>query len=168
MAASVKWAWPAAAVAAFAFLIALAVQGGRPDILVDFKPSGLLTAFTAEDAREIDIVAGADRRRFVRDGERWKASPEVAQRIDAGLRLLRNSGPMRVLSAEEVAQVPPSEYALGADSLKVSIRPAKGAAFVIQFGGHNPLGLARYAKVDGVAGIALLPAYVAEAWEQVR
>jgi hypothetical protein len=43
-----------------------------------------------------------------------------------------------------------------------------GAAFVILFGGTNPLGASRYAKVDGEAGIALLPTYVAEAWEQVR
>ena len=42
------------------------------------------------------------------------------------------------------------------------------AAFVILFGGTNPLGASRYAKVDGEAGVALLPTYVAEAWEQVR
>jgi hypothetical protein len=163
-----KWAWPAAAVAAFAFLVGLATHGGRPDLLVDFKPSGLLKAFTPEQAQEIEIVTGADRRRYVRNGERWTASPEAAQQIEDGLRLLRNSGPMRVLSADEVAKVPPADYALGTDSLRVSIRPAKGAAFVIQFGGRNPLGSARYATIDGEAGIALLPAYVAEAWERVK
>jgi hypothetical protein len=163
-----KWAWWAAAVAAFGFLVGLALQGGRPDLLVDFKPTGLLKAFTPEQAREIEIVAGADRRRYLRDGERWNTSPEVAQRLEDGLRLLRNSGPMRVLSAEEVAKVPPADYALGTDSLRVSIRPANGAAFVIQFGGRNPLGSARYARVDGETGIALLPAYVAEAWERVK
>ncbi|HSH99173.1 MAG TPA: hypothetical protein VLA02_01130 [Reyranella sp.] len=163
-----KWAWWAAAVAAFAFLVGLAMHGSRPDLLVDFKPTGLMKSFTPEEAREVEIVAGVDRRRYERDGERWKTSPEIARRIDEGLRLLRNSGPMRVLSSEEVAKVPASDYALGADSLRVSVRSAKGAAFVIQFGGRNPLGSARYARVDGEAGIFLLPAYVAEAWEQVK
>jgi hypothetical protein len=163
-----RWAWPAAAALAFAFLIGLALQGSRPDLMVQFKPTGLLTTFLPEEAREVEIARGTDRKRFLRDGDRWNIAPEMAERLDAGLRLLRTSGPMRVLSAEEVARASPSEYALGPDSLKVSIRPASGAAFVIQFGGRNPLGSARYAKVDGEAGLFLLPTYVAEAWEQVR
>jgi hypothetical protein len=73
-----------------------------------------------------------------------------------------------VLSAEEITRVPPSEYALGPDSPRITIRPQSGAAFVIVFGGRNPLGSARYAKIDGTAGVVLLPAYVAETWEQVR
>jgi hypothetical protein len=162
-----RWAWPAAAVAAFALLVGLALHGGRPDILVDYKPAGLLS-FAPEQAREIEIAAGAERKRFVRDGDRWNAPPETAARLDAGLRLLRNAGPLRVLTVDEVARVPASEYALGADSLRVTIRPAEGAAFGVQFGGRNPLGSARYARIDGAAGIALLPAYVAEVWEQVR
>jgi len=162
-----RWGWITAAAAAFVFLIGVAMHGGRPDIMVQFKPSGLLTAFGPEEAREIEVVKGADRRRFVRDGDRWDAPPATAERLEAGLRMLRNAGPMRVLSADEVARVPPSEYALGPDSLKVSIQPAKGAAFIIQFGGRNPLGSARYAKVDGEAAVALLPSYVAEAWEQL-
>ena len=38
---------------------------------------------------------------------------------------------MRGLSAEEVARVPPSEYALEADSLRITVRPQSGAAFVV-------------------------------------
>jgi len=162
-----RWAWPAAAALAFAFLVGLALHGSRPDIMVQFKPGGLM-AFAPEQAREIEIRRGADRKRFVRNGERWEAPVETAERLEAGLRLLRNAAPMRLLTAEEVARVPPSDYALGADSLRVTVRPEAGAAFVIQFGGPNPLGAARYAKVDGEAGVALLPTYVAEAWEQVR
>jgi hypothetical protein len=165
--AMTRWAWPVAAALAFAFLVGLALQGGRPDIMVEFKPGGLMS-FTPEQAREIEIRRGADRKRFVRSGQRWEAPVETAERLEAGLRLLRNAAPMRVLTAEEVARVPSSEYALGAGSLRVTVRPASGAAFVILFGGTNPLGAARYARVDGEAGVALLPAYVAEAWEQVR
>ena len=163
-----RWAWPAAAGLAFAFLVGLALQGGRPDIVVEFKPAGLMT-----------LCAGAGARDRGRGGAP-SVSVSCAMASAGTRRPRRRSGsrpacaccatpaPMRVLSAEEVARVPPSEYALGADSLRVTVRPATGAAFVIQFGGTNPLGSARYAKVEGEAGVALLPTYVAEAWEQVR
>ncbi len=83
------------------------------------------------------------------------------------LRLLRNSRPLRVMTAEEVARVPVSEYALLPDSLAVRVRASGGAAFAIQFGGPNPLGAARYARVEGLPGIPLLPIHVAEAWEHL-
>ena len=168
-----RWAWPLAAVAAFAFLVGLALHGERRDPMQEFKPAGLLTAFAPEDAREIEIVSGAETWRFHRDGA-WRAvepakpvPADFAQRIDAALRLLRNSAPLRVLTAEEVARVPPSEYALVSDSLRVQVRAADGTTFRIQLGGRNPLGSARYATVDGMAGVPMLPAYVGDAWEQV-
>ncbi len=166
-------AWPLAAVAAFAFLVGLALQGERRDPMQEFKPAGLLTAFAPEDAREIEIAAGAAVWHFRRDGawrpvEQTKPVPsDFAQRIETALRLLRNSSPLRLLTAEEVARVPPSEYALATDSLRVKVRAADGATFRIQFGGLNPLGSARYAKVDGMEGVPMLPAYVGDAWEQV-
>ena len=47
------------------------------------------------------------------------------------------------------------------------MRAADGAIFRVQFGGLNPLGSARYAKVDGMDGVPMLPAYVGDAWEEV-
>src|SRR6185437_15350874 len=49
-----RWAWPGAAALAFAFLIGLALHGGRPDIMVQLKPGGLMT-FAPEQAREIEV-----------------------------------------------------------------------------------------------------------------
>ena len=165
--------WALAAAAAFAFLVGLALQGERRDPMQEFKPAGPLTAFAPEDAREIEIASGAEVWRFRRDGA-WRSveptkpvPPDFARRIETALRLLRNSAPLRLLTAEEVARVPPSEYALAADSLRVQVRAADGATFRIQFGGLNPLGSARYTKVDGMDGVPMLPAYVGDAWEQV-
>jgi hypothetical protein len=166
-------AWPLAAAAAFALLVGLALQGERRDPMQEFKPAGLLTAFAPEDAREIEVAVGAEVWRFRRDGA-WRpleppkpVPPDFAQRIETALRLLRNSAPLRVLTAEEVGRVPPLEYALAADSLRVEVRAADGATFRIQFGGLNPLGSARYAKVDGMEGVPMMPAYVGDAWQQV-
>ena len=165
--------WPLAAGLAFAFLVGLALHGSRRDPMQEFKPAGLMTAFAPEDAREIEIATGAETWRFQRDGA-WRAvdppkpaPADVGPRINAALRLLRNSAPLRVLTAEEVARVPPAEYALAADSLRVQVRAADGVTFRIQFGGRNPLGSARYAKVYGMEGVPMLPAYVGDAWEQV-
>jgi hypothetical protein len=168
-----RWAWPFVAAAAFAFLVAAAMHGQRRDPMQEFRPAGLLTAFAPEDAREVEITLGGKVWRFRRDGE-WRsrdlsttAPADLSNRIDTALRLLCNAAPLRVLTAEEVARVPPAEYALAADSLRVQVRAANGAAFRIQFGGRNPLGSARYAKVDGMDGVPLVPTYVGDAWEQM-
>ncbi len=162
-----RLAWPLAAACAFVFLVGLALHGERPDSMAQFKPAGLLTAFAPEDVRTIDIESPAGARHFRREDGKWNASSAVAERIEVGLRLLRNSGPLRVLSADEVARIPPAEYALSANSLHVSVRAANGAVFAIRFGGLNPLGAANYVAVDGMAGVPLLPAHVAEAWKQL-
>jgi hypothetical protein len=168
-----RWAWPLAGLVAFAFLIAVAMHGQRRDPMQEFKPSGVLTAFAPEDAREVEIALGGKSWRFRRDGE-WRggdpstaAPADLSNRIDTALRLLRNSAPLRVLTADEAERVSPSEYGLGPDSLAVEVRAAGGAVFRIQFGRRNPLGSARYAKVGGMAGVPLMPTYVGDAWEQV-
>jgi hypothetical protein len=56
---------------------------------------------------------------------------------------------------------------LVANSLTVHVRASSGAVFAIQFGGANPLGAARYARVEGLPGVPLLPIHVADAWEQL-
>lgn len=169
-----RLAWPLAAAVAFAFVVGLALQGQRPNAgLTSFKPAGFLTAFAPDEAHEIQVAAGSEIWRFRRESE-WRpvdgprlATTNLAARIDLALRLLRDAAPLRIMTADEVAQVPASEYALGPTSLRVRVRGSNGATFAIQFGGRNPLGSARYARVDGSSGVSMLPTYVAEAWEEV-
>jgi hypothetical protein len=169
-----RLAWPLAAAAALLFVVGLALTGQRPDAgLTPFKAAGLMTAFAPEEAREIEVATSGMVWRF-RRGETWHVveaprpvPSDVAQRIDVALRLLRNAGPLRVLTADEVSKVPASEYAFGPESLRVEVRSASGATFRIQFGGANPLGAARYTRVEGVEGLPMLPIHAAEAWEQV-
>ena len=44
-------------------------------------------------------------------------------------------------------------------SVSMWVRPMMNAS-------ANPLGSARYTRIDGIDGVPLLPAYVAETWEQ--
>jgi hypothetical protein len=167
-------AWPMAAAVALAFLVALALHGERPEPgLVGFKAAGLLTAFDPADAREIEVSRAGEVWRFRREGSSWRAveaprpvPAEAAERIDTALRLLRDSGPLRVLSAGEVARTAPSDYALGPEALRVTVLGPDAATFAIVFGAANPLGSARYVRIEGIDGVPLLPAYVAEIWEQ--
>lgn len=166
--------WPVAAVLAAALLAVLALHGERPEPgLARFKPAGLMTEFTPAEAREVDVSRGGRTWRFRRDGTLWRrldgsepAQPDDTGRIDAALRLLHDSGPLRTLSADEVGEDSAREFDLGDKALVVTVCGPGNAAFEIRFGARNPLGSARYTRASGVDGVPLLSAYVAEAWEQ--
>jgi hypothetical protein len=168
-------AWSTAAAVALAFLVALALHGERPEPgMVGFKAAGLLTAFAPADAREIEVSRAGEVWRFRREGSSWRAveAPRpvpagAADRIDTALRLLRDSGPLRVLSADEAARSAPADYALGPEAMRITVFGPDAATFAIRFGAANPLGSARYVRIEGIDGVPLLPAYVAETWEQV-
>lgn len=138
-----------------------------------FVAAGLMTWLAPDDAREVSIVTGEGTWRFRRQAT-WEqvegphpAPPGIAARIDAALRLLRDSRPLRVMTSQEVGRVVPAEYGLEHGATEVTVRSQAGSTFVIRFGARNPLGSGRYTKVDGIDGVAILSAYVGDAWEQV-
>jgi hypothetical protein len=153
--------WPLAAALAFAFLAGFALHGKRPEAgLADFKPGGFLTQFAPEDAAEVEVATPNGRRTF-RRSDGWPP------RIDEALRLLRDSAPLRTMGMDEISTQPASSYGLDDHATRVAVRNAGGRTFVIRFGGRNPLGSGRYAAVEGVPGVSILPTYVGDAWEQV-
>lgn len=169
-----RLAWPAAAGVAAALLAALAFHGERPQSgLARFAPAGVLADWPVGQVTDIGIVAGPSRRAFHRGEDGWRSeaadAPGAAlgERIERGLTLLRNSPPQRVLEASEVADRPLGEFGLAPPGLVVTATAASGAHIMIEFGGANPLGLARYARVAGRPEVLLLSSYVAEAWEGV-
>lgn len=166
-----RMGWAAAALLATAFLVVLAFTGGRGGPgLEPFVPKGLLT-FPLDDVREIDVAAPRGHWHFLRTPEGWRATEGAAsagfgERIDGALRLLRNSGPDRVLSATEVARAGAAQFGLTPPRLRVVLDDSGASGFAISFGATNPMGLSHYAKLDGSPEIALLPVFVAEAWER--
>ena len=156
-----RLAWPLAAAVSFAFLVVFAWNGKRPDAgLVGFQAAGYLKQFPPEDAVEVAIATASGTKRFTR-GENWPGN------LDVALRLLRDAGPMRVMTADEVANQPPSTYGLDDKAMTVAVRSRAGDLFAIRFGARNPLGTGRYVKVKGVAGVPILPAHVGDAWERI-
>jgi hypothetical protein len=166
-----RLAWAAAALGATAFLAALAFTGGRGGPgLEPFKPKGLMT-IPPEDVREVDVTAPRGRWHFVRTQDGWRATVGTTTagfeaRLDSALRLLRNSGPDRILTAVEVTQAGMAQFGLAPPWLRIVVSGTGPSVFAISFGVTNAMGLSHYARLDGSPEIALLPAFVADEWER--
>jgi hypothetical protein len=166
-----RLAWAAAALGATAFLLALAFTGGRGGPgLEPFKPKGLMM-IPAENVREVDVVTPRGHWHFVRMQEGWRATQGIGTagfeaRLDGALKLLRNSGPDRVLTEAEVTRAGAAQFGLAPPRLRVIVSGPGASVFAISFGATNPIGLSHYARVDGRSEIALLPVFVGEEFER--
>jgi hypothetical protein len=171
VAAMSRLAWAVAALGATAFLLALAFTGGRGGPgLEPFKPRGLMM-IPIEDVREVDVVGPHGHWHFVRTQDGWRATQGTVTagfetRLDGALRLLRNSGPDRVLTEAEVTGAGAAQFDLAPPRLRVIVSGADASVFAISFGVTNPIGLSHYARVDGRSEIALLPTFVGEEFER--
>ncbi len=159
-----RLAWAVVALGATAFLLALAVSGGR-------KEPGLEAFTPKEDVQQIDLVTPRGHWHFVRAQDGWRttqgtASASFEMRLDSALKLLRNSGPERVLTEAEVTRVGAAQFGLEPPRLRIVVSGPNASIFAISFGVTNPLGLSHYARLDGSREIALLPAFVADEWER--
>jgi hypothetical protein len=169
--AAMRLAWAAAALGATAFLVTLAFTGGRGGPGLDpFIPKGLMT-IPIENVREIDVAAPRGHWHFVRTQDGWRVTQGIAAagfeaRLDSALKLLRNSGPDRVLTEAEIARTGPAQFGLAPPRLRITVSGPDASVFAISFGVTNPMGLSRYARLDGSSHIALLPTFVAEEWER--
>ncbi len=169
-----RWSTVVAAASAALFIAILAFHGERPEPgLVNFRPGGVVADWPLAEVTTVAVGAGEARRSFHRlptggwaDDAAPTAAP-VTEAIETGLKLLHNSPPERWLAADEIGDRPLAEFGLAPPRLAVTVRRASGGSITVYFGGPNPLGLTRYARIDGRPGIALLPAFVAESWERV-
>jgi hypothetical protein len=166
------WGWPLAAALAAGLLGILAFEGERPEPgLAWFAPAGLLAEWPVQQVTSVDVSAGTGHRSFYRDPNGgWRVgaagaamTADLAERIETGLKLLHNSAPQRTdLTSEQLG-----EFRLEPPRLTVTAHAADGDSIAVEFGGSNPLGLERYARVVGRAEILLMPGFVADAWERV-
>jgi len=166
-----RLAWASAALGATAFLMALAFTGGRGGPgLEPFKPKGLMK-IPVEEVRQVDVLAPRGHWHFVRTQDGWRATQGTVAagfeaRLDGALKLLRNSGPDRVLTEAEVARAGAAQFGLAPPRLRVIVSGPGASVFAISFGVTNPMGLSHYARLDGSSEIALLPTFVGDEWER--
>jgi hypothetical protein len=161
--------WPVLALVAAATLLLLALSGERPGLgQKEAGASGPMRHISPASVREIEVHSPAGRWRFVRDAGGWRAAesgpsvpPDFGARLDGALALLHRAAPERIMAPDELAA--PAAYGLDPPALEVVV--ARPQRFAIAFGAPNPLGHARYARIEGQAGIALVGAHVADAWK---
>jgi len=168
-----RW-WLLGAVAlAAGFITAVALHGERPmGGVMPYQVRGFLAAHAADAVREVEIEIGGRRDRLMRaaDGTWPGVPPERGRAIELGIALLRETAPERSISGEELAGarlggIRLADYGLNPPALTVIVRGPQLGEFSIAFGGANPLGQSRYARVGG-REIWLVPRHVAEAWEE--
>ena len=94
---------------------------------------------------------------------RWQAEPvtvaataDLSEHIETGLKLLHNSPPQRT----DLADGQVGEFGLTPPRLAVTAHRSSGASITVEFGGTNPLGLERYARIVGRSEVLLIPAFV--------
>ena len=166
-----RHAWVLIAAAAALLLLVLALHSpDRQKGLGEYQAAGPMRHIATADIVALRIVAGERKWRFERHAAAWQmveggALPDTAttSAIDTGLRLLHNTPPERGFDSES------PDFGLTPPALRINVTTAGGATFDAEFGGANPMGLARYVRIreGGQSGLYLMPGYVAEPWEQV-
>lgn len=165
-----RYLWPIGAALAAGFIVVLAFHGSRPEPgLARFEAAGVLSDCQLRQVVAVQVRAAAWRREYRRDAEGgWRlefsdeaVAADVAEQIELGLKLLHNSAPQRT----DLDNAQLDEFGLQPPRVTVVVAAANGASRTIEFGGANPLGLERYARIDGKRDIMLLPSFVAGAWE---
>jgi hypothetical protein len=130
-----------------------------------FVPAGPMRATDQASVRRVEVRKGDSVWRFERDAATWRATPGATptqlHALDDGLALLRNAAPERRFEPNER----PDDAAAGLAPPALIVRIEAQQDFQIEFGGVNPIGLARYARIAGDSVTLLLPRYVADMWE---
>jgi hypothetical protein len=165
-------AWIAGSVAATGALLAVALQGERPEAgLARYRPEGVMVALPPERIAAVEVRRAGRTWRYVRTPTGWSTSPgsaaavrDPAPLVNLGLRLLHGSVPQRVMAGEEIRALALPEAGLEPPLLTVRAEVPGAPPFSIDIGGPNPQGLARYAQVAGREEIVLLNHYVADPW----
>jgi hypothetical protein len=166
-----RHAWVLVAAAAALLLLVLALYSAdRQKGLAEYQAAGPMRHIGTADIVALRIVAGERQWRFQRRAAGWQvgeggalSDAATTSAIETGLRLLHNTPPERGFDTESPG------FGLTPPALRVSLTTAAGATFEADFGGVNPIGLARYVRIRerGQSALHLMPGYVAEPWEQV-
>jgi hypothetical protein len=166
-------AGPLAALLLFVLLVALAVSGHAPELrsLVPFTPKGLIAAAPSDISR-VEIRVGRDGVTLRRDADGWTiegvpgAVPaELAARIDAGLRFLHVSEPIRDIGGGELTAASFAEFGLDPPASVVTLSTAQGPTATMNFGVLNPAGTSQYVRLGGAATVHLMARHVGTEWQ---
>jgi len=167
-----RW-WPfAAAVAALGYLIVMLITGALPENrqVVEFEAAGLLTR-PPQSIDRIDVALAGKSAEFSRQGAGWIAKngtplePARAATLERALKIMHNSGPVRVMAPEEIAGSKPESFGFGGASLSVTLSGSGGVLLQAEFGNRNTDGMLQYMRLKGRGELYLMSGFVAKEWE---
>lgn len=170
-AAKPLWALAAAA-AALTYLIVMLVTGALPQNrqIIHFKAAGVLVQ-SPESVDRIEVTLAGKSAAFSRRAAGWAkedgapVEPPRAATLDRALKILHNSGPVRVLPPEEIAGSKPGEFGFGSTSLSVTLSGSGGALLQAEFGNKNTDGVLQYMRLKGHGELYLMSGFVGKEWE---
>jgi hypothetical protein len=168
---------PLAAGALIALVLVLAMSGHWPEYrgLVHYSSNGLI-AVTPSDVVRVAIRAGGQTVALRRQAGNWTLEApraaatvpaEVSSHIDAGLRFLHVSEPMRDIQAAEISAASYAEYGLDPPTAVIAIETAAGVGPTVNFGVLNPVGTSQYVRIAGSPTVYLMPRHVGSEWQVV-
>ena len=164
---------PLAAALLILLLGAMTISGHWPELqqMVRFSGQGLV-AGGPSDITQVEIHAGQDSISFRRAAAGWtidgmsRAVPaELASHIDAGLRFLHVSEPVRKIAPGELTPGNFAEFGLDPPTSVISVGTPQGAATTVNFGVLNPVGTSQYVRIAGSPTVYLMPRHVGSEWQ---
>jgi hypothetical protein len=169
---------PLAAGLLIILLVVLVVSGHAPEFrgLVHFDPDGLVAPEPSAIA-QVEIRAKQESLAFRRiqggwavDGAAETAPAELAAHIDAALRFLHVSKPMRDIAAGELGPASYAEFGLDPPASVVTLGTADRTIAdrtiaTVNFGILNPAGTSQYVRLAGAATVYLMARHVGAEWQ---
>lgn len=166
--------YPVLAALALCYLGAMAVSGAMPvqRQLVRFEARGVLKV-PPEQVSRIELGRGAQRLTLLHRGETDWVTPDgtgiggAGSRVSTAVRIMHNSGPVRVIEAAELAGADAKSFGLDPPQLSVAFY-GEGAQPVLtaRFGEYNPEGFLQYMHLDGDAQLYLMSRFVGGEWRE--
>lgn len=165
--------WGVASVAAVGFLCAMVISGALPEhrARVKFEAQGVMTSEPQRIDR-VELTRGPARVSLVRTGPSGWArsggealSVPVANRVSLAVQYMHTSGPVRVMSAEEIAGLPAAEFGLERPQISVELFAGPERVLQANFGGRNPEGMLQYMALFGRDGMYLMSRFIGQEWD---
>jgi hypothetical protein len=175
---AVRRAWtsrlllPVLALLALAYLLAMVVIGAQPRQrqLVKFEAEGVLR-IEPQEVRKITLSGAGRMVALTRAREGGWAretsgavEPAVAAHLDAAVKMLHRSGPVRELAAEELAGIDTRPFGLDEPSVIAALSVAGDPLLTVEFGALNPDGFLQYMRIKGDPKVYLMSRFIGAEW----
>jgi hypothetical protein len=169
----IRQLWPFAAVAAaVGYLIVMLVTGALPQNrqIAQFEAAGLLTE-SPETVNRIEISLGDRTSSFSRQATGWttkEGAPVDAVRaatLERALKIMHNSGPVRVMAPEETAGSKQESFGFSGAGLAVTLSGFGGILLRAEFGNKNTDGMLKYLRIKGHGELYLMSGFFGNEWE---